>query len=59
MKKPGKPPPKVRKKTSRAARSGKVANESASAKPLRRAAEGPDNLRQRAEWFRARAGNVK
>jgi hypothetical protein len=59
MKKPGKPSPKVSKKTGSAARSGKVASESAAAKPLRRAAEGPDNLRQRAEWFRARAGNVK
>jgi hypothetical protein len=58
-KKPAKPPPEKPKKTDRAAASGKVASESAAARPLRRAAEGPDNLRQRAEWFRSRAGSAK
>jgi hypothetical protein len=58
-KKPGKSPPARSKKTERAAAPGKAANEKATAKPVRRAAEGPDNLRQRAEWFRSRAGNAR
>jgi hypothetical protein len=55
-KNPAKSPPERSKKTSRAAASGKAANKNATAKPVRRAGEGPDNLRQRAEWFRSRAG---
>ena len=57
--KPGKPPPEESKKADRAAESGKAANEKATVKPLRRAGEGPDNLRRRAEWFRSRAGGDK
>jgi hypothetical protein len=59
MKKPGKPPTEKSKKANRAAKSDKVASENTTAKPVRRAGEGPGNLRQRAEWFRSRAGNAR
>ena len=58
-KKPAKSPPARSKKTARATTSGKAASKSATAKPLRPAAEGSDNLRQRAEWFRSRAGSAR
>lgn len=39
--------------------SDRPAKKEAGGKPLRRAGEGPDNLRQRAEWFRRRQGGDK
>ena len=56
-KKPGKPPSEALKKADQAVKSDRPASERATGKPLRRAGEGPDNLRQRAEWFRRRAGS--
>jgi hypothetical protein len=60
MNKPVKPPRKDAKKQAiQAVDSAQPVKETATGKPLRRAGEGPDNLRQRAEWFRSRAGSGK
>ncbi len=57
--KPRKPPAEDSKKAERTVDSAKAANRNATAKPLRRVGEGPNNLRQREEWFRRRAGSDK
>jgi hypothetical protein len=58
-KRPDKSPPEDSKKADQAVDSEHSADENATGKPLRRAGEGPDNLRQRAEWFRRREGGDK
>ena len=57
-KKPGKPPPQD-SKADQTVDSDHPADEKGTGKPLRPAGEGPDNLRQRAEWFRRRQGGDK
>jgi len=39
-------------------RADRPADAKSSGKPLRRATEGPDNLRRRAEWFNRRRGDT-
>jgi hypothetical protein len=57
--KPGKSPREDSKKTDREVVSDQAADKSVTKKPLRPAGEGPENLRQRAEWFRRRTGGDK
>jgi hypothetical protein len=58
-KKPGKPAPEDSRKADRGVDSDHSADENVSKNNLRPAREGPENLRQRAEWFRRRAGDDK
>ena len=57
--KPGKQSREGSKKADQTVETDHTADEKASGKPLRRAGEGSDNLRQRAEWFRQREGGDK
>jgi hypothetical protein len=57
--KPGKPRSEDSKKADQSVNSDRPAKEKPAGKPLRRAGEGPNNLRQREEWFRRRAGSDK
>jgi hypothetical protein len=57
--KPGKPAPEDSRKADRAVESDHSADKNVSKNDLRPVREGPENLRQRAEWFRRRAGDDK
>jgi hypothetical protein len=52
-------PPEESKKTDRKVDSDQAADGSANKKTLRPVSEGPENLSQRAEWFRRRTGGDK
>jgi hypothetical protein len=53
------PPQRESKRTERTVDSDQAADGSANNKTLRPVGEGPENLRQRAEWFRRRTGGDK
>jgi hypothetical protein len=54
--KPGKSLAKDSRNTSQAAAADRSRDEGATKSTLRPVREGPENLRQRAEWFRRRSG---
>jgi len=53
------PPSGETKRTDRTVEVDQSADRSANNKTLRPVSEGPENLRQRAEWFRRRSGGDK
>jgi hypothetical protein len=54
--KPGKSLPKDSKNANQQANADLCRDKGVTKKPLRPVREGPENLRQRAEWFRRRSG---